>query len=97
MGNFKFDEKDDMLKQIGEMTKILENQRFSNEFIYREFYISELTKLRGSKQLPAQPFTDYLSLATLQISQGQQFEIIDGNNLQFIKEVYHRIEADRFQ
>jgi hypothetical protein len=25
MGNFKFDEKDDMLKQIGEMTKILEN------------------------------------------------------------------------
>jgi hypothetical protein len=62
------DEKNVMLKQIGEMTKILEKRLFSNEFIYREFYISELSKLRGSEGLPAQPFTDYLSLATLQIS-----------------------------
>jgi pantothenate kinase-related protein Tda10 len=33
----------------------------------------------------------------LQISQGQPFEIIDGNNLQFIKEVYQRILIDKMQ
>ena len=68
MTNLKFDEKDDMRNHIGEITKILEKRWFSNEFIYREFYISELSKLRGVERLPAQSFTDYLSLATLQIS-----------------------------
>jgi hypothetical protein len=80
--------KDEIFKKIGEITKTLEKRWYSNEFLYREYYISELSKIRGSDILPAQPFTDYLSLATLQISQGQPFEIIDGNNLQFIKEVY---------
>jgi hypothetical protein len=68
MGNLKLDEKDEMLKQIGEITKTLEKKWYSNEFIYRELYISELSKLRGSERLPDEPFTDYLSLATLQIS-----------------------------
>jgi hypothetical protein len=66
----------------------LEKRRYSNEFLYREFYISDLSKLRGSERRPAQAFTDYLSLASFQISQGQPFEIIDGNNLKFIKEAY---------
>jgi hypothetical protein len=70
---------------------------YSNEFLYRESYISELSKLRSSDTLAEQPFSYYLSLVTLQISQGQPFEIIDGNNLQFIKEVYQRIEGDRMQ
>ena len=82
------DTKDEYLKKIGEITKTLEKRWYSNEFLYREYYISELSKIRGSERLPSQPFTDYLSLASLQISQGQPFEIIDGNNLQFIKEVY---------
>ena len=77
-----------MFRKIGEITKTLEKRWYSNEFLYREYYISELSKLRGSERKPAQPFSDFLSLATLQISQGQPFEIIDGNNLQFIKEVY---------
>jgi hypothetical protein len=77
-----------MFRKIGEITKTLEKRWYSNEFLYREYYISELSKLRASERKPAQPFSDFLSLATLQISQGQPFEIIDGNNLQFIKEVY---------
>ena len=82
------DAKDDMFKRIREITKSLYMRWYSNEFLYREYYISEMSKLRGSERLPAQRFTEYLSLANLQISQGQPFEIIDGNNLQFIKEVY---------
>jgi hypothetical protein len=84
----KLDEKEDIHKKISEITKTMDMRWYSNEFIYRELYISEMSKLRGSERLPAHPFTDFLSLATLQISQGQPFEIIDGNNLQFIKEVY---------
>jgi hypothetical protein len=84
----KSETKDEYLLKIGEITKTLEKRWYSNEFLYREYYISELSKIRKSERLPAQPFTDYLSLASLQISQGQPFEIIDGNNLQFIKEVY---------
>ncbi len=83
--------------KIGDITKILEKRWYSNEFLYRESYISELSKVRGSETLSAQPFSDFLSLVTLQISQGQPFEIIDGNNLQFIKEVYQKIEGDRMQ
>ena len=82
------DEKDAIFKKIKEITEKLEKNWYSNEFLYREHYISEHSKLRGSEKPPAQPFTDYLSLANLQISQGQPFEIIDGNNLQFIKDVY---------
>jgi hypothetical protein len=67
---------------------MLEQKWYSNEFLYREFYISELCKRRSSARVPVQPFSEYLSLVELQISQGQPFEIIDGNNLQFIKEVY---------
>ena len=47
------DEKDVMLKKISEINKTLDKSRFSNEFIYREFYISEMSKLRGSEGLPA--------------------------------------------
>ena len=57
-----------MFKKIGDITKSLEKRWYSNEFLYREYYISELSQLRGSERPPAQPFTDYLSLATLQIS-----------------------------
>jgi hypothetical protein len=46
----------------------LEKRWYSNEFLYREYYISELSQLRGSERPPVQPFTDYLSLANLQIS-----------------------------
>ena len=77
-----------MFKKIGEINKTLEQRYFKIEFLYREYYISKLTKLRDSEQTPSQPYTDYLSLCNLQISQGMPFEIIDGNNLQFIKEVY---------
>jgi hypothetical protein len=77
-----------MIKKIREITKALEQSYFSNDFLYSEYYISELSMLRDSKKTPSQPFNDYLSLCSLQISQGQTFEIIDGNNLQFIKEVY---------
>jgi hypothetical protein len=66
----------------------LEQRYYSNEFLYREYYISELSKYKGSEKLHPQPFSDYLTLCKLQIQQGQPFEIIDGNNLQFIKEVY---------
>jgi hypothetical protein len=46
----------------------LEKSWYSNEFLYREYYISELSKVRGSDRPPSEPFTDYLSLASLQIS-----------------------------
>ena len=81
-------EKDVILQKIGEITKTVEQRYYSNEFLYREYYISELSQLKGSEKPPSQSFTDYLSLCNLQISQGQPFEIIDGNNLQFLKEVY---------
>jgi hypothetical protein len=56
-----------MINKIRDITKILEKRWYSNEFLYREYYISEMSKLRGSEQLAAQSFTDYLSIATLQI------------------------------
>jgi hypothetical protein len=55
------DEKEDILKKIGDITKILEKRWYSNEFLYREFYINDWSKLRGSEK----PFTNFLSLATL--------------------------------
>ena len=64
----KSDEKDVIYEKIKEITKTLEKSWYSNEFLYREFYISEHSKLRGLDQPPAQAFTDYLSLANLQIS-----------------------------
>lgn len=70
---------------------MLEKRWYSNEFLYREYYIHESSMIRGSEQMPAQTFTDYLSLAGLQISQGQPFEVLDGNNLEFIKSVYQKI------
>jgi hypothetical protein len=66
--DLKSDAKDVIFKQIAEITKTLEKRWYSNEFLYREFYISEYSKLRGIENLPVQPFTDYLSLANLQIS-----------------------------
>ena len=82
--------KEDMFYRIGEITETLEKTWFSNDFLYREYYISEMNQHRGRVKLPAHPSTDYLSLASLQISQGQPFEIIDGINQHFIKEVYQR-------
>jgi len=60
--------KEDMYERIGEISKTLEKLWFSNEFLYREYYISDLSQPRGSVKLPALPSTDYLSLASLQIS-----------------------------
>ena len=77
-----------MLKKFGEISKTLEQKYYSHEFLYREYYISELSMLKDSKKTCSKPFTDYLSLCSVQISQGQPFEIINGNNLQFIKNVY---------
>jgi hypothetical protein len=71
-----------------EITKTLEQSYFSIEFLFREFYIRELSMLRDSENTLSHPSNDYLSLSNQQISQGQPFEIIDGNNLQFIKDVY---------
>lgn len=62
------DKKDGVFKKIAEITKTLEKRWYSNEFLYREYYISELSKIRGSERRPAQPFSEFLSLATLQIS-----------------------------
>jgi hypothetical protein len=62
--------KDEMFNRIGEITKTLEQRYYSNEFLYREYYISELSKLKGSEKPPSQSFTDYISLWNLQISQG---------------------------
>jgi hypothetical protein len=63
-------EKDEMLKEIADISKTVEQRYYSNEFLYREFYISELSQLKGSDKLPSQSFIDYLSLCNLQISQG---------------------------
>jgi hypothetical protein len=60
--------KEDMFERIGEISESLEKSWFSNEFLYREYYISEMSYHRGRVKLPAQPSTDYLSLASLQIS-----------------------------
>jgi hypothetical protein len=57
-----------MYERIGEISETLEKLWFSNEFLYREYYISDLSQLRGSVKVPALPSTDYLSLASLQIS-----------------------------
>ena len=57
-----------MFERIGEISETLEKTWFSNEFLYREYYISEISQLRGRVKLPAQPSSDYLSLASLQIS-----------------------------
>ena len=63
-------EKDEMLKEIADISKTVEQRYYSNEFLYREFYISELSQLKGCDKLPSQSFIDYLSLCNLQISQG---------------------------
>jgi hypothetical protein len=60
--------KEDMYERIGDISETLEKSWFSKEFLYREFYLSDLSLLRGSVKLPAQPSTDYLALASLQIS-----------------------------
>ena len=59
------DEKDEIFKKIKEITKTLEKRWYSNEFLYREYYISEHSKLRGSENPPAQTFNNFLSLANL--------------------------------
>ena len=46
------DAKDDIFKKIAEITKTLEKRWYSNEFLYREFYISEHSKLRGCENIP---------------------------------------------
>jgi hypothetical protein len=38
-----------MIEKIGEITKTVEQRYYSNEFIYREYYISELSELKGSE------------------------------------------------
>ena len=43
----------------------MEKRWYSNEFLYREYYISEHSKLRGSENPPAQTFNNFLSLANL--------------------------------
>ena len=63
-------EKDKILVEITQISKTVEQRYYSNEFLYREYYISELSKLKGSEKLPSQSFKDYLSLCNLQISQG---------------------------
>ena len=68
MPKIEKDKKDEMFTKIKEITNTLEKSWYSNEFLYREFYISEFSKMRGSDKIPAQPFPDYLSLAILQIS-----------------------------
>jgi phosphoglycolate phosphatase-like HAD superfamily hydrolase len=60
-------EKDEMLKKIEELSKTVEQRYYSNEFLYREYYISELSKIKGSEKPPIQSFNDYLSLCNLQI------------------------------
>jgi len=60
--------KEDMYERIGDISETLEKSWFSKEFLYREFFLSDLSLLRGSVKLPAQPSTDYLALASLQIS-----------------------------
>jgi hypothetical protein len=62
--------KNEMIEKIGEITRTVEQRHYSNEFLYREYYISELSQLKGSEKLPSQSFNDYLSLCNLQISQG---------------------------
>jgi hypothetical protein len=47
------DAKDEIFKKIEEITKTLEKRWYSNEFLYREYYISELSKLRGIDIIPA--------------------------------------------
>jgi hypothetical protein len=36
-------EKDEMLQLIANLTKTVEQRYYSNEFLYREYYISELS------------------------------------------------------
>ena len=62
--------KDEILQKIENITKTVEQRYYSNEFLYREYYISELSKFKGSEKPPSQSFNDYLSLCNLQISQG---------------------------
>ena len=63
-------EKDLMLQKITKITETVEQRYYSNEFLYREYYISELSKFKGSEKPLSQSFNDYLSLCNLQISQG---------------------------
>jgi hypothetical protein len=42
------DMKDKMLQRIQDLTKTIEQRYYSNEFLYREYYISELSKFKGS-------------------------------------------------
>jgi hypothetical protein len=39
----KQEEKDKLLANIADLTKLLEKKWYSNEFLYREYYINELS------------------------------------------------------
>ena len=63
------------------MAEKIDLKWYSNEFLYREFYIYERFLINDSKKELIVPYENYLSLVNLQLQQGQPFEIIDGNNL----------------
>jgi len=43
---------------------------YSNEFLYREFYIYERVLIKDSKKVGVIPYENYLSLVNLQLQQG---------------------------
>jgi hypothetical protein len=70
------------MKKILEITANIESRWFSPEFIIREEYINGLERDFNG---------DYLNIVATQIEQGQPFEIIDGNNLKFIRGVFDKL------
>lgn len=65
-----------------EITANIESRWFSSEFIIREEYIF------GQER---ESFGNYLNIVATQIEQGQPFEIIDGNNLKFVRGVFDKL------
>eukprot|EP00347_Sterkiella_histriomuscorum_P019938 403339726 len=80
-------------QEVDKNTKSIEQLQFSQEHVHRELYLlsSQTTQKSQNKSF----YQDsYQQLCQLQQVQGQPFEVIDGNNLQFIQEVYDKIHEN---
>eukprot|EP00347_Sterkiella_histriomuscorum_P023277 403335263 len=93
-------ENQELLKNINSLQKIVDQKskqiellQFSQEHVHRELYLlsSQTSKNNKSKSLYEE---SYQQLCKLQQIQGQPFEVIDGNNLQFIHGVYDKIHEN---
>lgn len=59
-----------MLTEIKKLSDKIDLKWYSNEFLYREFYIYERVLIKDPKKDGVIPYENYLSLVNLQLQQG---------------------------